>query len=282
MISEIRNIVSPWWNRHLARKRLERVLAYIRRSAPDFAPVAYDVGARWGISEPFDRLLSIPSLKSVGFEPDPEEAAKLEAGSAFTRVCPVALGLNEETRTLFLAKDPGCSSLFPPNHAEIALHTSSPRFETTGRIEVATVPMDLAISRFNLPAPTFLKIDCEGAEGEIIQGAKAAMEGVIGLTFEARFRDFYEGGSILGDLMETLFGLGYICVKQNPVGDFSGALMMFDVSMVRHPDRLRSADDLLAAVLFCLIHDNWLYASRLAERRAGDFDLQELRDLLRR
>lgn len=282
MIQEIRNVISPWWNKRIAKTRLEKFWDFLARSGAGFAPVVYDVGARWGISPPFDQLRRIPNLKSVGFEPDPDEAAKLQSANAFSRVCPVALGQAEETRTLYLAKDPGCSSLFPPDCTEIALHTPSSRFETTGQIQVATVPMDLAIQRFELPLPDFIKIDCEGAEGEIIEGAKSAMDHVSGITFEARFRDFYTGGAVFGELTRRLFDLGFVCVKQEPVGYFHGALMMFDVSMVRHPDRVRTREELLASILFCLIHENWQYAFHLAEKRAEEFGLAELTELLRR
>ena len=281
MIASIRNAASPWWNRRLARIRLRRVLDSVRTD-PGFAPVVYDVGARWGISAPFDRLKQLPALRTVGFEPDPAEAAKLEQAAAFSRVCPVALGAREEIRTLHLARDPGCSSLFPANLEEIRLHTDSPRFDPAGTIEVATLPLDTAVSRFGLPQPDFLKIDCEGAEGEILDGAAAAMEHVSGITFEARFRDFYSGGAVLGELVKRLFDSGFVCVKLDPVGYFHGTIMMFDVSMVRHASHIRSRHQLLAAVIFCLIHDNWLHAHHLAAKRARDFGLDGLEALLRR
>jgi FkbM family methyltransferase len=281
MIDFIRSSLSPWWNRRLAQARLRRFLKFLRTD-PDFSPVVYDVGARWGISPPFDRIKELPSLRTVGFEPDPDEAAKLESSSAFSRVCPVAVGAREESRTLHLAKDPGCSSLFPPNFPEIELHTNSPRFETVGTIQVATIPLDQAVARFDLPAPDFLKVDCEGAEGEIIDGAPLAMAHVSGITFEARFRDFYSGGAVLGDLTQRLFDLGFVCIKLDPIGYFHGTLMMFDVSMVRHASRIGSHRELLAAVLFCLIHDNWQHAHHLASKRARDFGFDDLEALLRR
>jgi FkbM family methyltransferase len=282
MIKQIREVVSPWWNTRLARARFHRVAEFLDRSGSKFAPVVYDVGARWGISTPFDRLQTLQGLQSVGFEPDPEEASKLAAANAFTITCPVALGRNEEERTLYIAREPGCSSLFPPNAAEIARHAMDSRFDTVREIRVETVPMDLAIQRFGLPRPHMLKIDCEGAEGEIIDGAEAAMQGVCGITFEARFREFYKGGSVFGDLVKKLYDRGYVTLRLNPAGDFKGALMMFDVSMVRHPDNLGSAEDLIASVLFCLIHDNWRYALHLAKCREADFGLQGLSGLLER
>lgn len=281
MIDSIRSTISPWWNRRLARIRLQRVLDFVQAD-PDFSLVVYDVGARWGISAPFDRLKGLSALRTVGFEPDPAEAAKLEQAAAFSRVCPVALGAREEVRTLHLAKDPGCSSLFPANLAEIRLHTDSPRFDPAGTLEVATLPLDTAVRRFGLPRPDFLKIDCEGAEGEILDGAAAAMEHVSGITFEARFRDFYTGGAVLGDLVKQLFDSGFVCVKLDPVGYFHGAIMMFDVSMVRHESRIASRHQLLGAVIFCLIHDNWLHAHHLAAQRAREFGLDGLEALLRR
>ena len=278
----IRKEASPWWNRKLAEDRFRRLVKFIARKGPPCAPVVYDVGARWGISPPYDRLASVPGFQSVGFEPDPEEAKKLVEQKAFTHVCNVALGKKRERRSLGIAQNPGGSSFFPPNMTEYARHTDCKGLETVRKIEVDVVPLKEVISDFSLRLPDFIKIDCEGAEQEIFEGLGENPKNVCGITFEARFMEIYRGGTTLGRMTELLFQQGFICLRMDPVGSFWGSLMMFDVVMVRHPESIRDRRQFLLCLLFCLLHGNWQYAHRTAVLRADDFGCGELKGMLKR
>ena len=114
-------------------------------------PVLYDVGARWGISPPYDQLESIPGFCSVGFEADAAEAERLESAKLFTRVVPIGLGDKNEMRSLLIARDPGSSSLFEPDMNEIGRHTGSTQFETIKAIPILLTTMDSAVNEFKLP-----------------------------------------------------------------------------------------------------------------------------------
>lgn len=268
-------------HRRLAARRLRQIARWFSAQNEMEGPVLYDVGARSGPSEPYGCLSGIRGFRSVGFEPDFVEAERLRAAKAFDYICSVALGAREEKRTLYIAKDPGSSSIFPPNDVEIARHTTWNLFETTKTIEIPVEPLDQVIAKQKLPMPDYLKIDCEGAEDEILQGSANALKNLCGLTFEARFRDFYRGGATFSQLTDRMFSAGFICLRLDPVGSFFGSMMMFDVVMVRHPEGIKNRRQFLLCVLFCLLHGNWLYAKRIVDLRANEFESGDLRKFFR-
>jgi len=228
-------------------------------------PVLYDIGARWGVSEPYDRLKQIPGFRSVGFEPDTEEALHLERAGCFDVVCPVGLGDKTEKRTLYIAKDPGSSTLFPPDMREIARHTISRQFETVSETTIDVLPLDDVVKEKNLPLPDFIKVDCEGAEEIIFAGAEGTLKNVIGVTFEARLVEFYQGGATLGPLLNRFLDAGFILLRQNSVGAFFDAQMMFDVVMIKHPESYRTPRHELLGRTFSLLHGSLPYAQRIRD-----------------
>ena len=82
-----------------------------------------DVGARGGFTA--DLLPLSPAVRAIGFEPDEEECARLNAAGGddgpwrSLRFIPVALGRAEETRRLNIYRKRGCSSLLTAD-AELA------------------------------------------------------------------------------------------------------------------------------------------------------------------
>ena len=263
LFEPLKALIRPHTNRWRADRRFNSACHEFSREgiAP---PVLYDIGARWGVSEPYGRLGRIPGFRSVGFEPDTEEAARLDAACHFDIVCPVALGDKRENRKLYIARDPGSSTLFPPDMEEIARHSVSRQFETVAETSVGVEPLDDVIRERNLPMPDFIKVDCEGAEGIIFSGAKETLKTVIGVTFEARMVEFYKGGATLGPLLDYFFKRGFVCLRLNPVGSFFDTMLMFDVVMIRHPESYSTPRESLLGRTFSLLHGSWPYASRIS------------------
>lgn len=233
------------------------------------SPVFYDIGARWGISKPYNRLRQITGFCSVGFEPDAEEAERLRRDEHFDIVCPVALGDCRGLRTLYIAEDPGCSSLFPPDMAEAARHTVSKQFATVNRTQVAVETLDDVVKERRLPPPDYIKVDCEGAEELILAGGHNTLRKVIGLTVEARLVEFYKGGATLASIMPKLMSMGFVCLRCDSVGSFFDTQVMFDIVMIRHPESYVTIRDQLLGQTFSLLHGSRIYAQRIACLTSG-------------
>src|SRR6266481_5524997 len=82
--------------------------------------VCYDIGARWGIWPKFSEL-PLPIFK-VGFEADPVEAEELRKSGIFDAIVPFALSGKAGKKTLYLARQAGCSSIYGPDLELISEH----------------------------------------------------------------------------------------------------------------------------------------------------------------
>ena len=90
-----------------------------------------DVGARDGISSIFHKVA--PLCRAVGFEPDRDEAERLQQASGESSqfqsltYLPCALGETDEERLLYLCRSRAVSSFYRPNRAFLD------RFPDSGR-----------------------------------------------------------------------------------------------------------------------------------------------------
>lgn len=95
------------------------------------------------------------------------------------------------------------------------------------------VSMDSIFERkdISLPPPDFLSIDTQGAEYEILQGAKEALKSdVLALVIETEFHPIYKDQKLFGDLTKLLSDYGF---------DFAKFLSIQEMSAFRAPVGLR-------------------------------------------
>jgi FkbM family methyltransferase len=229
--------------------------------------VCYDIGARWGIWRPF-RKLPMPILK-VGFEPDPAEAKRLAESGAFDRVAPVALSGKGGTRTLFVAREPACSSICGPDMDVIRQHSGSEIFTTVRQVPLETITLQQAIEKFDLPNPDFIKIDVEGAELEILTGAQDIIRDCSGILFESSLAPLYLNGSLFGDVATHLLRQGFSITSFDPIGSHGGTHMVIDASACRNPKIENRRQYLLKTAAFALLVENFEFALNCLRRVAS-------------
>ena len=128
-----------------------------------------DIGAHHG----FYTILAAKKVGSTGnvlaFEPSPREREKLLVHLRLNRtrnkvsVCAVALGRETAEATLYVVagRDTGCNSLRPPAVTE-----------PTRTVEVPVTSIDTFLVQQNVTEVNFIKIDAEGAELGILEGAE--------------------------------------------------------------------------------------------------------------
>ncbi len=163
--------------------------------------VLYDIGARGGLQRPWSPMKEL--VYAVGFEPDPEEAARLQSQIASDdgTVLPHALWRTAENLKLNLTRNPGCSSLFVPNHAFLKQFPESDRYKVEREIELKTTTLEeLALNR-QVPPPDVLKVDTQGAELAILEGGKGLLSThLVGLETEVEFAPIYIDQPLFGDV----------------------------------------------------------------------------------
>jgi FkbM family methyltransferase len=129
------------------------------------------------------------------FEPVTEAFQRLStaaAGDSRWNVHHIALGDQTETRTLNVAANSAASSSLLPmhhNHLDIAPHAA---YVATEDVQVKRLD-DLAHELLRPDDRVLLKMDVQGFEGHILDGAAAVLRRVVGVEMEVAFIPLYEG-----------------------------------------------------------------------------------------
>ncbi|MCB9654447.1 MAG: FkbM family methyltransferase [Deltaproteobacteria bacterium] len=160
----------PWFQR--PRPQEARELEFFENL--DLAgKVAYDIGANIGMHSVKLGEKVGPSGRVIAFEPDPIAAEKLRD----------VIGLNQlshvDVHQVALGRETGRLSLLVPDSTRVHMSaTLSPSLKAQAAPEhvkrsvmVEVVRLDDYVRERALPAPDFLKIDVEGFEVEMLEGA---------------------------------------------------------------------------------------------------------------
>jgi FkbM family methyltransferase len=168
-----------------------------------------DVGARWGANAPWTQLDG-RYVSYLGFEPDGEECRALIANSRSSRVeyVPVGLSAGIEERTLHLTREPGCSSIFPPNQSLLSKYFLSERWDVQRKIPIKTVPLAMILDQRGIVADA-LKIDVQGAALQVLQGTGDHLDDVLLIEVEVEFGEMYQGEPLFSEVDELVRRHGF-------------------------------------------------------------------------
>lgn len=152
----------------------------LRRVARAFpAPTVLDVGAHEG-SYAREVISSAPAARVYAFEPHPETFKRLAAGATAYTPIHAALASEEGTLTLYDHGSPAGTqhASLVPNVIE-AIHDGP----ASGRWEVPATTLDRFVADREIDHVHLLKIDTEGAELDVLRGARATLEaGLVDLV----------------------------------------------------------------------------------------------------
>lgn len=184
--------------------------------------VVADVGAAQGLDPRWD--IFAPAIRQIGFEPEPQEWSRLQAGLEAEgrgdshRVLPLALADAPGRRALYVTRDPDASSLYRPNQRFFDRMPDPSGTEIVGQIDVEVTTLD-AVSLPHGNDLDVLKLDVQGAELDVLRGAEARLEGeVLAVIAEASFVELYQGQGMFSDLDRQLRSQGFelfdICYRR--------------------------------------------------------------------
>ncbi|GIK78866.1 MAG: hypothetical protein BroJett022_25560 [Actinomycetes bacterium] len=171
--------------------------------------VVVDVGAHKGQFATFARE-RFPAAKIVCIEPLPGPREALRSvldGDGRVRVHDVAASNRTEERVeMHVSRHDDSSSLQPIGARQIA---AFPGTEESGSTLVRTVRLDELLDRAELDAPGLLKIDVQGHEYEVLEGASGILAGFEQVVVEVSFAELYEGQRLAGDVTALLHDAGF-------------------------------------------------------------------------
>jgi FkbM family methyltransferase len=170
-----------------------------------------DVGCRWGFADTWDELGDRCTI--VGFEPDEVECERLSEhyrGRPWVRIVPSALGPVRRAATLYVTREPACSSVYPPIDEVVDRHPRLEPQRMVRRETIELITLDDWCSENGLERVDLVKLDTQGSELDILRGAKHTLEGVSVVQTEVEFNPMYAGQPLFGDVDRYLRERGFV------------------------------------------------------------------------
>lgn len=237
-----------------------------------------DVGGANRLPSPWARVGS--SLSVISFEPDTRSSVSATARATTTTV-PAGLAGRKGTRLLHLTRKPELTSLFEPDFDLVKMYQGAERWEVLDRLEVPVTTLDSSLAGAGRRHDA-LKLDVQGAELEILQGAMRTLSEILLVQVEVEFVELYRGQPLFGHVDEFLRSREFVLADldihrwhrksvtmQRTRRPDSGEIIFADAVYMRDPASI-PAESLEVAIalsmLFRLPALALAYAARLTER----------------
>lgn len=163
----------------------------------------YDIGANVGTWSLLAKAI-LPAAAIHAFEPLAECHEGFQArlaGVSGVQLHKTALGREDATATMYLGEVTDTSSFLRPG----------PRVQDHGA-PTSSLPvraLDSFIRAKSLPPPELLKLDVQGYELQVLEGAREALRTASAVICEVSFVELYEGQCLFGDVVTFLAGHGF-------------------------------------------------------------------------
>lgn len=144
-----------------------------------------DVGARGGVASYWSVFGD--HLRIIGFDLDPAECARLNGIDPRTQYLPFALDREARRRTVYVASYSASSSFYRTDASYFDRYTAAQNAVVMAEPTLETTTLSAALASIGLHSADFIKVDAEGAELEILQGAQDLLPSVQGILSEVRF-----------------------------------------------------------------------------------------------
>jgi len=173
-----------------------------------------DVGAKGGLNKRwncFDKYLQV-----IGFEPDERafqdllEKKNREKSGIATRYLNAAVYNVPGERDFYVTKKEGNSSFLLPNEDVLRKFPEQGRFAVLNTKKIKVDLLDNQLKENSVTDVDFIKIDTQGSEFFILQGATDILrKSVFGLEIEVEFIKVYDNQPLFADIDDFLRQLGF-------------------------------------------------------------------------
>jgi FkbM family methyltransferase len=150
-----------------------------------------------------------PNATVISFEPLPLAAARMRALFARdpnVRVEELALGASSGWADLHLSRADDSSSLLPIGAQQVKLF---PGTDEVGTTPVRVQRLDDVLAAADLSRPVLLKIDVQGGELGVLQGAATVLGAIDVIICECSWLELYDGQALADDVIAFLDGHGF-------------------------------------------------------------------------
>ncbi len=164
---------------------------------------------------PYKRLLDAGHARVVGFEPDAEQLAKLNAQKGPNERYIGQAVYDGAAHELKICRAAGMTSLLEPNRELLDYFHGFPEWgEVLKRVPVDTVRLDDVVEITNID---YLKIDIQGGELEVFRnGTRLLSDGLV-IHTEVEFLPMYLDQPLFADVDLFLRDLGFVFHRFQPL-----------------------------------------------------------------
>ncbi|MFA4859283.1 FkbM family methyltransferase [Methanoregula sp.] len=255
-----------------------------------------DIGASGGLNpnwQPFEE-----SLEVIGFEPDPRAYKELAAADN-KRIKYFNIGVHSEKNIIDfnLYRQQTASSIYKPKTALLKQFPRAERLEVIGLEKITVDSLDHILSDGPKTDVDFLKIDTDGNELAILNGAKNTLsEQIFGIELEVYFAQIRYEMPVFSDVDQYLRGHGFelFDIRRGywkraigeKYGNDKGQLIVGDALYLKNiesfyqqvsedHDASRRKEKIVKAISVCLIYGYYDYALQLLDHSASMFQSAE-------
>jgi FkbM family methyltransferase len=229
-----------------------------------------DAGGRYGLHPSWKPFTG--ELDYYLFEPDPAKAMRLEQKyshrSNEIKVVDKAVTKEDGTLTINFFRNRAMSSSVSRAPLSASFHGEREQeVDIVDKIECPAVSIDSFCNKNKLKLD-FIKLDTEGTEFAILEGAQKQLENIMGVRCEVAFDKIFEGMPMFGDIHELLIDKGFYLLNldyegrgdyQNDfvnVNERYGILTSTDGVWLRRQDDLeKNETQYLKYAAFCLCNN---------------------------
>lgn len=176
------------------------------RPAPTLKVV--DIGAMDVGAPPYAPLLQLPGTRVVGFEPNPEECARLNAKANPLHTFEPCFVGDGRKRPFHWCEWAATSSLYPPNRPVLERFSElTDLVKVKETVEVQTTRLD------DIPGcrgADFVNIDVQGATLDVLRGGPETISRALVVHCEVEFVPLYEGEPLFGEVDAEMRRLGFL------------------------------------------------------------------------
>ena len=158
-----------------------------------------DIGAAEGIN---NRWKLIESKIYISLAEPHKNSAKNLKKMGYNVIEKILYSEKKSNLIFYETRKPLCSSTLKPNFKHLNKYPEPERFEVINQsnLEASTIDDEFKINE----VPSFVKIDTEGAELEILKGSKKSLKNILGIEIECEFFKLRENQPLFEEIINFL------------------------------------------------------------------------------
>lgn len=206
--------------------------------------------------EPF---YSVEGAKVIAFEADAAEAERLAKAYAGRSFQCIGLVLSDQVGDVefHVTRDPKCSSLLAPNDKVLDRFPGLGVAKLDRLAALSATTLDRLLADDVISPAQFIKLDVQGGELRILDGADRALQSCLAAVLEVSFAEIYKGQPLFGDVQTYMQDRGFEFHSFVKLGGINLEAGLPNVSrhswgdaiFLRPLEALSSADDLAGLAL---------------------------------